>query len=440
MSEYYDSGSGSGCCCAVALVVDNYIKLNYPFYETYAWAHIIKMQKNFPPNFKSREEFETWQRKTFPARLQKAREMEIHEQTASVVKCDETIVEFCAFSIAKFFDYMPTPEEFSKVIEIAFLASLEQDEGRFFSFLLSYCPHERRKEVVQKFRHPLPFTQKNLSKLAPALLHTRQAIHFEFIDGNAFITGFGAAFKESVTMESIRPGTLSIKIERSSGSTFRIGYLTKTRLFRLPSIGLIPIKKLGLLQEEDGGDRFLGSHFSFICEILRRIYAYQRGAILIFVAGDSWVESVSNENLFGLEKATNFPGLSKSILEGDFETAKSIGYANDIASLSRIDGATIMDMEFNVLAFGAKLKTINSSDLIERYIPVDPGYVLGKSLEERPISELGGMRHRSSAQFAMDQKASMVFTVSEDGPISWQFWDAASKSVVVIKNAEAFIL
>lgn len=398
------------------------------------------MQKNFPPAFESREEFETWRRETFPARVQRAIEISMHEQTASVVKCDEAIVEFCAFSIAKFFDYVPTPETFSKVIEIAFLASLEQDEGRSFPFLLSYCPPGLCREVAQRFRHPLPFTQKNLSKLAPALLHTRQAILFEFVDGNAFITGVGAAIKESATLESIRPGTLSVKIERSSGATFRIGYLTKTRFFRLPSIGVLPIQKLGLLQDEGGEDRFLGTHYAFICEVLRRIYAYRRGAILIFVAGDSWMGSISNENLFSLESAAKFPGLSISALEGGLESAKIGGYANDIAALSRVDGATIMDMDLNVLAFGAKLKTLDSSCVVESFTPVEPGYALGKLMEERPISELGGMRHRSSAQFAMDQKASMVFTVSEDGPISWQFWDAASKSVVVVKNAEAFIL
>lgn len=223
----------------------------------------------------------------------------------------------------------------------------------------------------------------------------------------------------------------------------RLVFINKYTVFHGPDI---PGQDFDILGPKDGERRAFATRFEFVCEILRRIYSLQKGGILIMSEGTDWLGCISAGNLLDIESSIVFGKLSESIIGKDIDAAIRSGYSNDIASLSRVDGATIIDSDFRVLAFGAKLKARSSAEGVQEYVEFPPGLEPGFAdptndpMGPHSIGAVGGMRHRSSAQFVLDNKGALVFTISEDGPISWFFWSDREGMVGRIKNAEAFIL
>jgi DNA integrity scanning protein DisA with diadenylate cyclase activity len=54
----------------------------------------------------------------------------------------------------------------------------------------------------------------------------------------------------------------------------------------------------------------------------------------------------------------------------------------------------------------------------------------------KPLSDLGGTRHQSAAQFVFDQRDAFAIVASQDGRISVVSWDSERKMVSVFRHAE----
>jgi hypothetical protein len=95
----------------------------------------------------------------------------------------------------------------------------------------------------------------------------------------------------------------------------------------------------------------------------------------------------------------------------------------ELGALTAIDGATFLNRELALIAFGVIL-------------PVGRGAVVleadASTGEVRPV-DFGsrGTRHRASATYAADHPGSVVFVASEDGQVSCMFRDSASKPVLL---------
>ena len=370
---------------------------------------------------------------------------------SSPLSYNPNIVEMCGNAISKYLGVSGCLEkeasrQFAEAVDIAYMATLEVDEGQSFPFSLVFLPFQNEDHEFHRFERPIDFTSKNISKLAPSLLHTRRAIIFGIIDEELKILGVGPHLWETFQMSSARSGSLSLKLCSDHLDNIRLGFLTKQKFYHNPSIFSCPLHEIELF---GGAERDLESfktRLNFMWEIIRRVYSYQRGAIIVLAGGDRWKDAVSTSNLFNLEAVGEFGKLSESLLSQNIGSAIRSGYSNDIASLSRVDGALILNEGFAVQSFGAKLKTVSNEDLIESYYEIPPGVEPGWAAQvegtdfQKDIREVGGMRHRSSAQFAYDVRNASVFTVSEDGPISWFFWSKERDSVIKIPNAESFIL
>lgn len=337
--------------------------------------------------------------------------------------------------------------EISSAIFNAYFASLEIDEGRYFPFSVLLVPEGFDGVVKSRFSNELDLTARNIAKLAPALLHTRRSILVQPKEGVLRIVGVGERAEGILELSSLREGSLSLKFPSQKRDNIVVALVNKKTVVVEPDFGNLPFDNELALGRRNGISGEFATRFGFVYEILRRIYSFQRGGILIISSDESWSNSVLFGNGFDLDGEMVFGALSDSIIGGDIDSAIRSGYANDIASLSRIDGATIIKPDFRVLSFGAKLQPIDSQDLIESYLEVGPGLeagmgnLMGKLRDNhRSIGEVGGTRHRSSAQFAYDHHGSVVFTASEDGPISIFFWSEEDETVVRVRNSEAFIL
>lgn len=195
----------------------------------------------------------------------------------------------------------------------------------------------------------------------------------------------------------------------------------------------------------------------------RMFEAGEGGAVLLVKDKESWKSSIRTPVLYELSDADSgeqFPQIFKKyevwqdmvikanadvhIPENEKHAVRDkLGLANiearlalnNIANLTRVDGAMIIGEDLTVLAFGAKIRTENKN--LSQIIVEEP---FGETPTELPIAEIGGTRHQSAAHFVSNQHDSLAVVVSEDRRISIFSWDQAREAVVQLKNIEFIVL
>ena len=109
-----------------------------------------------------------------------------------------------------------------------------------------------------------------------------------------------------------------------------------------------------------------------------------------------------------------------------------------IGKLTAVDGATLVTFDLDVLAFGAKIRAKNVDHKPERLLISEP--FEGSVAREIGLSELGGTRHQSAAQFVFDQKDAIAIVASQDGGLSVLGWDRTEGKVAIIHPAQFVLL
>jgi len=98
-----------------------------------------------------------------------------------------------------------------------------------------------------------------------------------------------------------------------------------------------------------------------------------------------------------------------------------------IASLTAVDGATILDSEYNLLAFGAKIVRRKGSPQVEQVTVTEP--IEGGIASVVPPGFLGGTRHLSASQFVHDQRDTLALVASQDGRFTVFAWSSCETMV-----------
>ena len=98
-----------------------------------------------------------------------------------------------------------------------------------------------------------------------------------------------------------------------------------------------------------------------------------------------------------------------------------------VASLTAVDGATVITDRYEVLAFGAKIVRRDGSSQVNEVILTEP--IEGARAEVVEPSQLGGTRHLSAAQFVRDQHDAVALIASQDGRFTVFAWSACENMV-----------
>jgi hypothetical protein len=123
---------------------------------------------------------------------------------------------------------------------------------------------------------------------------------------------------------------------------------------------------------------------------------------------------------------------------GDPAWSEASRWAVDaVAGLTAVDGATVVTDEFDVLAFGAKIARRPEAPQVERALVTEP--VTGRDGEVVALSQLGGTRHLSAAQFVHDQPDAAAFVASQDGRFTVFTWSPPD-AMVSAHRIEALLL
>ena len=92
-----------------------------------------------------------------------------------------------------------------------------------------------------------------------------------------------------------------------------------------------------------------------------------------------------------------------------------------------MDGATIINDRYDVLAFGGKIMRKRGSPQVEQVNVTEP--VEGSVAMRATPSQLGGTRHLSAAQFVHDQRDATALVASQDGRFTIFKWSPREQFV-----------
>lgn len=306
------------------------------------------------------------------------------------------------------------------------------------------------------FLKPLEYNVENVIKLSTALDGTDNIINLSFDSQcKPQISGFCNDWKNSLIVESLDIGKLLFSvlfvgkmsiglIEGRKINFFQVGFSTYDLAFsKLYGLSLLNQVESANAEQEIMQDYHL---------IMKMMNAHSHGGTLIFVADKTWKKSVQFP--IQLSPQIKYNELDKWIRRRNdywekFQDKENIPIENSVASdrvegnlkllsqLTALDGATIVTKDFEILAFGAKLKSINTRRKPDEVIISEPF----ENHKEKVVKfeNIGGTRHQSSAQFVFDQRNSIAIVVSQDSKISIMFWDDEINKVRISQHAEYFL-
>ncbi|HLZ44881.1 MAG TPA: hypothetical protein VKQ05_04310, partial [Gemmatimonadales bacterium] len=155
--------------------------------------------------------------------------------------------------------------------------------------------------------------------------------------------------------------------------------------------------------------------------------AHKHGGSLLVVPHDSnaWRKSIVSVPY------SVAPPFSKLREGASKETIDAIG------GLTAVDGAVVISNRWDVLAFGAKIGRTESGPFVEQVLLLEP--ILGHKPVQSHVSELGGTRHLSAAQFVHEQRDSLALVASQDGRFTVFGWSRPARMVHAYR-VEALLL
>ncbi len=98
-----------------------------------------------------------------------------------------------------------------------------------------------------------------------------------------------------------------------------------------------------------------------------------------------------------------------------------------VGGLTAVDGATIINDQYELLAFGAKIRRHETSVPVDKWVITEP--VVGNVGRVVQPTEHGGTRHLSAAQFVYDQRDALALVASQDGRFTVFAWSPCEEMV-----------
>jgi hypothetical protein len=333
----------------------------------------------------------------------------------------------------------PSTRAIELMIDATFWASFRPEEGRFPKISLAFLPPEQARQPLT-FEQRLPLTPAILTKLAPAV--ERPGIHLgiwrEDDDEELYVWGATRKIPSlGFVLEDVEPGLLVIKHRRAAG----FGKYTNVAVLKGEQVKIVD--ELG--QSLPDCPDLLKSLHAFtareeyqpevnaLVQLAASMRAHGQGGILLVVpdGSEQWRESVVHPILYSV--GPPFPRLAELIrkgaeLAGENEWEAQLRNAVDtVAGLSAVDGATVINGSYEVLAFGAKMVRGPGRQTVEQMMLTEP--IIGNEPEVvHPVFH-GGTRHLSAAQFIYDQRDCLGLVASQDGRFTIFAWSPCETMV-----------
>jgi hypothetical protein len=324
----------------------------------------------------------------------------------------------------------PDAQTIETIIDAAFWASLRREEGLSPKISLAFVSPEQAGQPLI-FERSLPLIPSVLTKLAPAV--ERPGIHLGVWSERDELHIWGATRTVPsfcFVLEVIEPGLLVIKHRRLDG----FGKFANVAVLKGEQVKVVDEHGTSLPDCPDLLASLLAftspSEWDHSVNVLVQLAASMRahghgGSLLVVPAGtESWRDSIAHPILYSV--APSFSALadlmrqdlnemSENVLEEEVRRA-----IDTIAGLTAVDGATVINDQYEVLAFGVKIRRPAGSVPVERMVVTEP--IVGDRAEVVHPVQNGGTRHLSAAQFVHDQRDALALVASQDGRFTIFAW------------------
>ena len=281
-------------------------------------------------------------------------------------------------------DLAPRPDArtIESIIDTTFWASLRKEEGRSPKVSIAFLPPEDAEHPLI-FAEKLPFTANTLTKLAPAV--ERSGIHlgvWPTVEGLCIWGTTRVIPGLCFVLEVIEPGMLVVKHRRVDG------------FGKFVNVAVLKGDQVKVVNEESGKERdcpsVVNSMMGFksptlwnnspnlLVQLAVSMRSHERGGILLVVptGKEKWRKSIIHPITYQVEPSfSELAELYKGYLEEPNPLTWQTQFAsaiNNLAGLTAVDGATIINDQYELLAFGAKIGRAADGVPVEEIIMTEP--------------------------------------------------------------------
>ncbi|KAA3440345.1 putative sensor domain DACNV-containing protein [Rufibacter hautae] len=333
----------------------------------------------------------------------------------------------------------PTPsvKVIEALIDAAFWASLRKEEGQSPRISLAFLPPDQAVKPLL-FAQRLPLTSPNLTKLAPGV--ERPGIHIGVWKEHGELYMWGTTreiLSFCFVLDVSEPGLLVVKHRRSRG----FGKFANVAVLKGDVIKFIDERNDSLPDCPEVLTSLLGFNapstwddsVNILVQLAVSMRAHGRGGTLLVVptGSDTWQQSILHPVQYAISPA--FSALAELMRQEKEDRSRSIWQGalrreiDGLAGLTAVDGATIINDQHELLAFGVKIIRSDSNELVEQIALTEP--VLGNEPIIIHPSNNGGTRHLSAAQFVHDQRNATALVASQDGRFTIFSWSPCEMMV-----------
>jgi len=308
-----------------------------------------------------------------------------------------------------------------QMIDAAFWASLRREEGYEPKISLAFATPDETVHPL-RFASEVPLEPGALTRVAPAV--ERPGIHLGVhqTDGGLSVWGIVRTIpKYCLVVEVAEPGLLVVKHHRGETQAKFVNVavlqgdqvkVVDEHASSLPDCPSLLTSLLGF----DSPGTWTGS-VNVTVQLAVSMRAHQRGGLLLMVPAGSvaWRDSVVQPMTYAVSPPfTELAMLGRGPLDDARVWREELARTVDaIGGLTAIDGATIVNADYELLAFGAKVVRKKGSQTVEQVTMTEP--IEGVELAVVSPSQIGGTRHLAAAQFVHDQRDALALVASQDG-------------------------
>jgi len=332
---------------------------------------------------------------------------------------------------------LPDPAVIEQMINATFWASLRREEGYVPKISMAYLPPGQVDHPL-RLERPLPLTPAALTKVAAVV--ERAGIHLGVWEHDGELCVWGTTHNIPTfcfVLEVVEPGLIIIKHHRGeqSGKYVNVAVLegdqvkiVDERASSLPDCPELVTSLLGF----DSPASWVDS-VNVLVQIAVSMRGHGRGGLLLVVPPDNevWRESIVHPMPYAvsppyreLRDVMRETGAGRTA-EVWKETLRET--VDAISGLTAVDGATIITEHYDLLAFGAKIQRRRGAAPVESVTVTEP--IEGGVPTVLSVSQLGGTRHLSAAQFVHDQRNAIALVASQDRRFTVFAWSPCEEGV-----------
>ena len=349
-------------------------------------------------------------------------------------------------------DELPTEDELARLVELAFFASLHEEEARRTELTLAWAAGVRHCAAAVALRSPVIATPKSIAKLAPAVRESATSLAAR-LDGDHVVVWalleHATPSEQPLIIRSLAPGVLRVDWRGAPRALYARG---ETLFLGGAQRVISPAERLTAAftpwAESVAGTPWIDPRAATVTHIAARALAHHHGGMILIVPagaeprglrmhyeathGADMLASRYAELTDGLPPGERLARVAGTVPPGATELARArqarFSAAIDfVARFTATDNALLIDTDLRVRGFGAQV--VESDASLQPFRHVNP-YTEDAHVDD--ITTFKGTRHPAGVIFCLRQDGEAAAIIaSQDSRLSLVVKDALGSAEVI---------